>query len=122
MQKWFLITAGTMIGGILLVGLPGAVVFALSWPFQLMLFGRDFWSRLHSDKAWPLALQVTLLWPLALWPAHWAVYTHLAHLTRWGKIGAYVGLLYLWGVIVSLVCYKLADGWYLDWSGRSLRK
>lgn len=111
MLKWLLITLGAMVGGVILVGLPGAAVFALSTPFVALAYGADFWTRLHGDKAWPMAILITLVFPLALGPAHWAVYTHLDHLTRWGKIGAYAAALYLWGVIVALVCYKIADRW-----------
>lgn len=111
MLRWILITAGAMVGGVLTLGLPGAVLFALSTPFQALFHGLDFWSKLHGDKAWPMAILIALLWPLALGPAHWAVYAHLDHLTKWGKIGAYAGLLYLWGVLVSLVAYKVAARW-----------
>lgn len=110
MLKWVLITVGTMVGGIVTVGLPGAAVVALSAPLLMLVYGADFWSRL-GDKAWPLALLVTLVWPLALWPGYVAAFGYLGHLSRWGKIGAYVGLLYLWGVLVSLICYKVAEKW-----------
>lgn len=111
MLKWILITAGAVVGGIITVGIPGALVFALSSPFLALVYGVDFWSKLHGDKAWPMAILIALVWPLALGPAHWAVYTHLGHLSKWGKIGAYAGVLYLWGVVISLICYKVAAKW-----------
>lgn len=69
-------------------------------------------KRIHRGVVRVLKwILITLAWPLLLGPAYWAVHTHLGHLTRWGKLGAYAAALYLWAVVLSLICYKAAAKW-----------
>ncbi|MDF2630685.1 MAG: hypothetical protein K0R39_4516, partial [Symbiobacteriaceae bacterium] len=106
--RWLLITALVIVGGLMVLGLPGAVLFTLSRPVLALFYGRGFMERLPGDSAWPLAIGLTVLWPLGLWPLYLLVGRLLPELTGWGKVGAYAGLLYLWGALLSAVLYHFS--------------
>lgn len=106
--RWVLITGLMILGGLALLGLPGAVLFTLSRPVLALVYGRGFMDRLQGDAAWPLAVGLTLLWPLGLWPLYALLGWLWPGLEGWGIIGAYAGALYLWGALLSVVLYHLS--------------
>lgn len=52
------------LGGILLLGIPGALVYELCVPWVRLLMGARFTDL--GDGAWPAALLITLTWPASL--------------------------------------------------------
>ncbi|HWI65364.1 MAG TPA: hypothetical protein VNT75_26325, partial [Symbiobacteriaceae bacterium] len=73
-----------------------------------LIFGTGYMDRLHGDAAWPIAIGLTVIWPLGLWPGWWAVSRLAPDLPRWGKIGVYAAGLYLWGALLSVVLYQFS--------------
>lgn len=106
--RWLLITGLMILGGLAMLGLPGAAIFTLSRPVLALVYGRAFMDRLPGDAAWPLAIGLTILWPLGFWPLHALALRLLPDLSRWGKVGAYAAALYIWGALLSAVLYHLS--------------
>lgn len=61
-----------MLGGFLLIGLPGALWIYPSIPFLRLLFGAKWAARMESDRGWPMMIMIALLWPLGILPARYA--------------------------------------------------
>jgi len=106
--RWLLITGLVILGGLAVLGMPGAVIFTISRPVLVLCYGRGFMERLPGDAAWPAAIGLTVVWPLGLWPFHALLGWLWPGLAGWGKIGAYVAALYLWGALLSAVFYHLS--------------
>ena len=64
------ITIVCIIGGFVLLGLPGAVVVEISKPFLALFLGPEALNLTQGDSAWPFALIVTVIWPPAIVPAY----------------------------------------------------
>lgn len=106
--RWLLITGLVILGGLAVLGLPGAVLFTLSRPVLALVYGRGFMERLPGDAAWPAAIGLTFTWPIGLWPLHALVSRLWPGLEGWGKVGAYAAALYLWAALLSAVFYALS--------------
>lgn len=52
------------IGGVLLLGIPGALVYELCVPWVRLTLGGRFTEL--GDGAWPAAIVITLTWPASL--------------------------------------------------------
>ena len=66
MWPLILTTAGFMLVGFLLLGLPGAIFMQIASPLLRKLYGKEI-DQL-GDRAWPIAILVSLGWPLAIAP------------------------------------------------------
>lgn len=91
-----------MLGGLALLGLPGAVYALLTTPAAEVLRGLPAGSLLSGDRAWPLAIVMTLAVPpaspLAVWLVGW-----LRPGRGWIEATAFVvGGVYLWALAVVL--------------------
>jgi uncharacterized membrane protein YhaH (DUF805 family) len=59
------IVAGVLaIGGVGLLGIPGAIIYGISLPFVQLMMGARFADL--GDGAWPAAILITLVWPASL--------------------------------------------------------
>lgn len=76
--KLSLLAVGLSVGGLGLLGLPGALWLTLANPLAALLTA----TRAPGDSAWPMALMHSLLWPLFLPPAY-LLAARLAALGRW---------------------------------------
>ena len=92
------------------LGLPGAVLYEFT---NRLVFGGDPWAGHPPDGAWPLAIYLSLLWPLAIPPGYllarrahsrWAarLSTLAARLFGWG---AGTVVLLGWGTLLALSAY-----------------
>ncbi len=90
--------------GLLLLGLPGALVFALA---TRLIVGRDGFGELPPDAAWPIAIGVSLAVPLIIPPATWLVVRSRPSWSGARVALAVVGLTLAWGAVVSLALYAL---------------
>jgi len=76
MLKVILIAAGiAILGCIPFMGLPGALATTVAKPTTNLIYGTlawEAWSSKLGDRAWPLAILVTLIWPIVI-PAAWLV-------------------------------------------------
>lgn len=99
--KWITITAAVLAAlGVLLLGIPGAIVYELSAPWVRVMLGKGYAEL--GDGAWPAALVITLTWPWSLVLA----YTFAnGPLRRWGRFARWttmVVLPYAVGVLLAL--------------------
>lgn len=96
-----LVAAGIlMVGGLVLLGIPGAVYASLTAPIAEILRGLPPGSLLTGDRAWPLAIVMTLAVPPALPLAVWLV-SWLRPAAGWIETAAWVvGGVYLWALAV----------------------
>ena len=94
-----LIAAILMVGGLLLLGIPGAIIGALADPVVQLIGGLPG-PLLDGDRAWPLAILLTLAVPPAIpaivlaqrawWPA----------MPGWQLALLILGVLYLWTIVL----------------------
>lgn len=73
-----------VIGGILLMGIPGGLVL------ELVDFIKDYFAMspidLPGDAVWPTAIMISLLWPLPITPLaflHHKLFPQKGALSRW---------------------------------------
>ena len=67
-RKWLWIVSIIMslVGGILLIGIPGALLVGLvGWLLEFTGLGM---IHLSGDEAWPTVIMLSLLWPFLLLP------------------------------------------------------
>lgn len=105
-----LAAAGFGVFGLIpLLGLPGAVVLELSAPAIALALGPGALDALPPDAAWPLAILLTLLWPVSIVAAYLLACRRLAARRRWQRVLACVGVLYAWGAALSIWLVHLAE-------------
>lgn len=95
-------TAGCMLGGFLLLGLPGALFMSIASPLLRRLDGKGL-DQL-GDRAWPIAILVSLGWPLAIAPS-WLWMRSLTGSVALGVAGT-TGLCLAWGLVLVVVCTR----------------
>jgi hypothetical protein len=109
--RLLLISAGLAIVGIVLLGIPGALLMAPVLPLGYAVLGAG-WMEAHftGDNAeWPFAIYLSLLWPFLLLPCYRLAARHvgrprppwwrvLAYFVVGGFLLAFVGLLGLYAL------------------------
>jgi hypothetical protein len=91
-----------VVGGMALLGLPGAIYALLTAPVVEALRGLPQGSLLVGDNAWPIAILMTLAVPPALPLAVWLRAT-LRPAAGWLEATGWVALgVYLWALVVML--------------------
>ena len=91
--------------GVVLLGLPGAVVYAASKPVIRLVYGSVMTDTELGDRAWPLAIYVSLLWPLGIVVGYFVAFRLGASLPKVGQIVLQLTMMYLWAAGVSLALY-----------------
>lgn len=95
------IVAGVLaIGGMALLGIPGALVYALSVPVVQLVQGARFADL--GEGAWPVAILMTLVWPAALVIAYAVANGPLRRRGRAVRWTAFVLIPYACAVALSL--------------------
>ena len=93
---------GLLVLGFAFLGLPGALFLDLVEPVMVRLGG----PAVPADSAWPMAIMMSLLLPLALAPAWWVTrgfYTPASFTVRLLVFaGVFFALSYLTGALVYL--------------------
>ena len=95
-----IVAAVLMVGGLVVLGIPGAAYASVTAPLAELLRGLPPGSLLAGDRAWPLAIVMTLAvppaLPLAVWLLGW-----LRPAAGWLEATAWVvGGVYLWALAV----------------------
>jgi hypothetical protein len=110
--KGFLISLGVAIAfalvGIVLLGLPGALAFALGSPFAELIYGSGVTGRIHPDAMWPIAIYMTLLWPISIpagYALSWGLFKSRKRLAKWLIL---IGFTLLWATALTLLFVRLA--------------
>jgi hypothetical protein len=88
------------LGGILLLGIPGALVYELCVPWVRLMMGARFTEL--GDGAWPAALLITLTWPASLVVAYVAANGPLRRRGRGVRWLAMLLVPYAFGVALAL--------------------
>lgn len=89
-------------GGMALLGLPGGIYAIVTAPVAEALRGLPPGSLLDGERAWPMAIWMTMVVPPAL-PLAVLLRAKLRPDAGWPETTAWVGLgVYLWALIVML--------------------
>lgn len=97
-----IIAAVLMVGGLVLLGLPGAIYAVFTAPLVELFRGLPAGSLLTGDRAWPTAILMTLAVPPALPLAVWLV-GRLRPAAGWvEKTGWVIVGVYLWALAVMV--------------------
>lgn len=88
------------VGGIAVLGLPGAVVYGISAPWVQLMMGSRFTDL--ADGAWPAAIVITLAWPASLVLAFAAAHGPLRRRGRAVRWAALLLVPYGFGVLLAL--------------------
>lgn len=88
------------VGGMALLGLPGAVIYGISAPWVQLMMGSRFTDL--GDGAWPAAIVITLAWPASLVLAYAAVHGPLRRRGRAVRWAAWILIPYGFGVLLAL--------------------
>lgn len=97
-----------IVAGIVLLGLPAAVVYAASKPVIRLVYGSVMSDTELGDRAWPLAIFVSLLWPLGIVAGYLIAFRLGASLPKIGQVLIQLTTIYFWSAAVSLAIYALA--------------
>ncbi len=93
--------------GTVALGLPGAIIFAINSPLIQIIFGPTALEQLPPDSMWPIAIVITLLWPIGLIIGYLVAYHGLSPASRSGRIGLWAGVILGWNAILTFGCYYL---------------
>lgn len=108
MRGWIIAFGATALlacGGVALLGLPGAALLELSVG---VLLGGDALARIPADTVWPAAIYITLLWPPSILLGY-ALGFRLLRRRSWPvRAGVLLLTVAAWGVLLSLLFYRLA--------------
>lgn len=97
-----------IVAGVVLLGLPGAVVYAASKPVIRLVLGSVMSDSELGDRAWPLAIVVSLLWPFGIVAGYLVAFRLGANLPKVGQIVLQLTTIYVWSAVVSLALYAVA--------------
>lgn len=111
--KGFLITLGVAIGTALfgyipLMGLPGALAYVIGSPVAALVYGANIHQSIKSDAFWPMALYMTLLWPISFVVGYllgWGVFGGRTLFIKWSVL---VVTVLLWAIILTLIFVRIA--------------
>lgn len=92
-------------GGIAVLGIPGAVIFELT---LRLVYRVDPLEVIPSDSAWPIALYITLLWPISIVLAHLIAYRVFRRLHAVVKLGIALVIVIASCLMLSALFYSLA--------------
>ena len=99
-----LATALAVLGVIPLLGLPGAFIVTVSLP----VFGLSE-ADLHPDASWPIAIMLSLLWPVGLILGYGLGFCLLKEQSEGRKMAALAGVLVAWCLLLALLFYVGAE-------------
>ena len=94
------VAAVLAVGGMALLGIPGALVYGISLPVVQLLMGARYAGL--GDGAWPAAILVTLVWPASLVVAYAVANGPLRRRGRGARWLALLGIPYLFAVLLTL--------------------
>jgi hypothetical protein len=103
-----LIAGASVLLGILTLGIPGALLFELSSPLLRLIFGADAINRLPPDSMWPIAIYMTLFWPISIVIGYALVAWLFRELPRLGQIGVIALTVFGWSAALSVSFYMMA--------------
>lgn len=106
MWSGILTTFLIILGGLLLMGLPGALILTLTQPALSLILGKPAFRTLPGDNYWPFALALSVLFPLMIVPGYGLCVALLGQSAPYIKWGIYIFSLYLWAVLLALLLFR----------------
>jgi hypothetical protein len=97
------VAALLVVGGMMLLGIPGALFAVLAEIVVAPLKGMPIGSIVSGDRAWPAAIMMTLVVPPAIPVVHGLVRWRKPAWNAWPQLLSIVVGTYLWSVIALLV-------------------
>lgn len=97
-----LISAALMLGGVVMLGLPGGVMVTLTAPLVEPVLGLAPGSIGASEGAWPLALSTTILFPAGIPLSYWLSRRLWPDTGRVQRTIAVLAGTWLWSALVVL--------------------
>ncbi|HEX6038821.1 hypothetical protein [Longimicrobium sp.] len=94
------------LGGMALLGIPGAIIYGISAPFVQLLMGARYADL--GDGAWPAAIFITLIWPASLVVAYAVANGPLRGRGRGARWMALILIPYAFGVLLALDAHLAA--------------
>jgi len=95
------------LGGMLLMGIPGALVYGIASPVVQLVLGSRYES-LH-EGVWPVVILITLVWPASLVVAYAVANGPLRHRGRGARWAVLILLPYAFGVALTLWAHLSAS-------------
>ena len=97
-----------IVAGVVLLGLPGAAVYAASKPLIRLVYGSVMSDTELGDRAWPLAIFVSLLWPFGIVIGYWVGFRLGSAMPRPGQAVVLLAVIACWAAGVSVLLYAVA--------------
>ncbi len=97
-----IIAAILMVGGLLLLGIPGAIIGALADPIVQLVRGLPG-PLMDGDRAWPLAILLTLAVPPAIPVTVLAQRIWRPAMPFWQLTLLALAVLYIWTVVLMFI-------------------
>lgn len=101
--RTFVIAGVLAVLGVLLMGIPGALVYGISLPWVSMFLGEG--SADLGDGAWPAAILISMTWPFSLVLAYVAAAGPLRHRSRLLRAISWILIPYAMGVLLTLFAH-----------------
>ena len=98
-----LLAAGLMVGGMVILGIPGALVAGVSAPVVEAIRGFPPGALTDGDRAWPVAIVLTMVFPPGIPLSFWLSRVIWPKLDRWLRALAIVAGTWIWSVLALLV-------------------
>lgn len=98
-----LLAAGLMVGGMVILGIPGALVAGVTAPVVEAIRGFPTGTLTDGDRAWPVAILLTMIFPPGIPLSFWLSRVIWPELNRWLRALAIVGGTWVWTVLALLV-------------------
>lgn len=106
MLNIIIITIAIMVGGVILMGLSGALVYIITRPFVKLVLTNNALERLHPENVWPLSIVLSIVAPLGIIPGYYFSFIH--PIFSAGKsILIFIIILFLWFLLSSLILHLI---------------
>ena len=107
--RLLLVSVVLSVGGIVLLGIPGALLMTPVIPFAYGVLGPEWMeANFTGDNAeWPFAIYLSLIWPFLLWPSYRLAARHAGRPRPpwWRVLGYFVGSGFLLAFVGLLALY-----------------
>jgi hypothetical protein len=98
-----LLAIGLMVGGMMILGIPGALVAGVTAPIVEVIRGYPAGMLTDGDRAWPVALLMTMIFPPGIPVSYWLSTVIWPQLNHWLRALAIIAGTWVWSLLALLV-------------------